>query len=260
MHKSVADDSVRHTSSSLEPPPSAQLSPTSRRTPIKSIHPPAAALLPRAFFDPWNSSSTGHQRSENRLTGSTSWRTSRSLKLAEQFKGGLSSGARVADTVGAGSANFGKTGTKTNGNWEQGATGLRTGQQKSLSEIWGASKAATKTPSAKAVADATPNPHSHVSKCSSTPPESVEGNIFAGLCFYVNGSTAPLVSDHKLKHLLATHGAKYSIALSRRNVTHVILGTVSAQGGAGGGLAATKLQKEIARTGSKAVKHVTAEW
>jgi hypothetical protein len=260
MHKSVAGDSVRHASSSLEPPPSAQLSPTSRRTPIKSIYPPTAALLPRAFFDPWNSSSTGHQCSENRLAGSTSWRTSRSLKLAEQYKGGLSGGARVADTVGAGSANFGKTGTKTNVDWEHGAAGLRTDQQKSLSEIWGASKAATKTPSAKAAADATPDPHSHVSKCSSIPPNSVEGNIFAGLCFHVNGSTAPLVSDHKLKHLLAAHGAKYSIALSRRNVTHVILGTVSAQGGAGGGLAATKLQKEIARTGGKAVKHVTAEW
>jgi hypothetical protein len=260
MHKSVAGDSVRHTSSSLEPPPSAQLSPTSRRTPIKSIYPPTAALLPRVFFDPWNSSSTGHQRSENRLAGSTSWRTSRSLKLAEQYKGGLSGGARVADTVGAGSANFGKTGTKTNVDWKHSAAGLRTSQQRSLAKIWGASKAATKTPSAKAAADATPDLHSHVSKCSSIPLESVEGKIFAGLCFYVNGSTAPLVSDHKLKHLLAAHGARHSIALSRRNVTHVILGTVSAQGGAGGGLAATKLQKEIARTGGKAVKHVTAEW
>lgn len=87
-----------------------------------------------------------------------------------------------------------------------------------------------------------------------------EKQIFAGLCFYTNGSTAPLVSDHKLKHMLAAHGATHSIALGRRSVTHVILGTSSRHGGAGGGLAATKIQKEIARTGAKAVKFITVEW
>jgi hypothetical protein len=35
---------------------------------------------------------------------------------------------------------------------------------------------------------------------------------------------------------------------------------VNAKGGAGGGLAATKTQKEIARTGGKAVKFINAEW
>ncbi len=84
--------------------------------------------------------------------------------------------------------------------------------------------------------------------------------IFQGLCFYVNGSTAPMVSDHKLKHLLSAHGARHSIALGRRTVTHVILGTVSSNGGCGGGLAATKLQKEVARTGGKAVKYITVNW
>jgi hypothetical protein len=87
-----------------------------------------------------------------------------------------------------------------------------------------------------------------------------EKQIFAGLCFYTNGSTAPLVSDHKLKQLLAMHGARHSIALGRRSVTHVILGTPNAHGGAGGGLAASKIQKEIGRTGGKAVKFITAEW
>jgi hypothetical protein len=87
-----------------------------------------------------------------------------------------------------------------------------------------------------------------------------EKQIFAGLCFFTNGSTAPLVSDHKLKHILAAHGASCSITLGRRSVTHVILGTTSAQGGAGGGLAATKIQKEIARSGGKVVKFVTVEW
>lgn len=84
--------------------------------------------------------------------------------------------------------------------------------------------------------------------------------IFAGLCFYVNGSTAPLISDHKLKHILAAHGAQHSIALGRRTVTHVILGASTGNGGAGGGLAATKMQKEVAKAGGKSVKFVNSEW
>lgn len=92
-----------------------------------------------------------------------------------------------------------------------------------------------------------------------TSPKPLDKQIFAGLCFYINGSTAPLISDHKLKHMLAAHGARHSIALGRRSVTHVILGTLSGNSGAGGGLAATKIQKEILRTGGKAVKFITAE-
>jgi hypothetical protein len=100
-----------------------------------------AAHAKRTFFDPWNSSSSGHQRAENRLSGSTSWRVSRSLKLGEQFKAGRSGGAkRIADTVGAGSEDFGKDGRKENGSYEKGAKGLRPGGQKSLAEVWGASK------------------------------------------------------------------------------------------------------------------------
>lgn len=87
-----------------------------------------------------------------------------------------------------------------------------------------------------------------------------EKQVFQGLCFYVNGSTAPLISDHKLKHLLSAHGAQHSITLGRRTVTHVVLGTVSTNGGCGGGLAATKIQKEVARTSGRAVKYITVEW
>jgi hypothetical protein len=50
----------------------------------------------------------------------------------------------VADTVGAGSEDFGNDGRKPNGGWEEGAKGLRTGGQLSLAEVWGASKAGTK--------------------------------------------------------------------------------------------------------------------
>lgn len=60
--------------------------------------------------------------------------------------------------------------------------------------------------------------------------------------------------------MLAAHGARHSIALGRRSVTHVLLGTASTHGGAGGGLAATKIQKEISKSGGKTVKFITADW
>jgi len=96
-------------------------------------------------------------------------------------------------------------------------------------------------------------------------------NLFAGLNFYLNGSTAPLIGDLKLKCLLASHGANVSIALGRRTVTHVILGTPNAPisssnghnsplSGAGGGLSASKIQKEVQRVGGKGVKFVGVEW
>jgi hypothetical protein len=88
-----------------------------------------------------------------------------------------------------------------------------------------------------------------------------ERNIFDGLCIYVNGSTLPLVSDHKLKHLLAEYGARISLHLGRRQVTHVILGRPSGpNGGAGGGLAGGKLEKEIRRVGGCGIKFVGVEW
>jgi hypothetical protein len=130
------------------PPSSAQVRSPKRVTKSHTpASPTSAAPARRTFFDPWNSSSTGHQRAENRLSGSTSWRASRSLKLGEQYKGGLSGGGkRVADTVGAGSEDFGKDGRKENSDWEEGAKGLRTGGQKSLADVWSVSKAGKKTP------------------------------------------------------------------------------------------------------------------
>ncbi|KAJ4336097.1 hypothetical protein N0V87_005677 [Didymella glomerata] len=251
------------------PPSSAQVRSPKRVTKSHTpASPTSAAPARRTFFDPWNSSSTGHQRAENRLSGSTSWRASRSLKLGEQYKGGLSGGGkRVADTVGAGSEDFGKDGRKENSDWEEGAKGLRTGGQKSLADVWSVSKAGKKTPlegkSLQAAHDLA-NDQALESDVRNgnleSPPAPQAKHIFTGLCFYLNGSTAPLVSDHKLKHMLSAHGANHSIALGRRTVTHVILGTVNANGGCGGGLAAAKIQKEVARTGGKAVKYITVEW
>ncbi|KLJ10208.1 hypothetical protein EMPG_14425 [Blastomyces silverae] len=87
--------------------------------------------------------------------------------------------------------------------------------------------------------------------------------IFANLTIYVNGSTYPLISDHKLKQLLVSNGANVTFALARRTATHVILGRPNNNrngSGAGGGLAATKLQREIQRVGGKGVKFVGVEW
>lgn len=85
--------------------------------------------------------------------------------------------------------------------------------------------------------------------------------IFDGLIVYVNGSTHPLVSDHKLKQLLTENGARMSLHLGRRRVTHVILGRPGSVGrGAGGGLAGSKMEKEVRRVGGCGIKYVGAEW
>jgi hypothetical protein len=262
----------------------------------------------REIFDPFNSSTTGHQRAENRLSGSTSWRDSRSAKLKNQFKSGAGGGKRVSDTVGPGSLDFGQDGRTANGGWEKGAKGLRTGGQKSICEILQVEKNVErplkriKTEGSTSEPTIVVNPFTPFRKADgsiretswtsheSTPSRllspidpniSFEGTdespaednvlkptedapskpqIFAGLRFCVNGSTAPLISDHKLKQVLSEHGAGVSIALSRRTVTHVIIGLPNSNGGSGGGLSGSKLHKEVTRKGGSAVKYVTAEW
>lgn len=91
--------------------------------------------------------------------------------------------------------------------------------------------------------------------------------LFAGTCIFLNGSTLPQISDHKLKRLLVAHGAQISISMARKTVTHVIVGQpngpsgcASSTIGAGGGLSASKLQQEIARGGWKGVKVVGVDW
>ncbi|KAJ5964690.1 uncharacterized protein N7479_004566 [Penicillium vulpinum] len=92
-------------------------------------------------------------------------------------------------------------------------------------------------------------------------------NIFVGVTIFINGSTLPRISEYKLKHLLASNGAKSSIYMARKTVTHVLIGqpntgagSGTAVSGAGGGLAAGKLQQEIARGGWKGVKVVSVDW
>jgi hypothetical protein len=274
------------------------------------LPPPVSAKPNRRFFDSWNSSSTGHQRADNSLAGSTSWRESRSLKLSNQFGGGTSGGARLADTVGAGSEDFGKDGRLENESWVEGAPGLRGRGQISVVEAFRVKKVGVEDtatgkakakvmvdgareqeldlfgiPSAQPVRKTSAQDQEQVSSyeehllCEDSSPDkqaketdqdqdtentttSKPPQVFAGTCIYINGSTYPTISDHKLKHLLVTHGARLSIHLGRRSVTHVILGrpNASAVPGAGGGLSASKMQKEISKIRGESVKFVTVEW
>ncbi len=256
-------------------------------------HRPSVSAPPqptKIFFDPFNSSSTGHQRAANRLSGSTSWRDSRSHKLSHQFRdtSGRGGEQHLLDLVGAGSENFGQDGRKENGDWEPGAPGLRekgwqdirglmdgvrkrssdglldddvTSERKrqksppaeddyaahSYGEPSAQTQTATKTPARE---EAVPTIDDLTSGEPAQPPQ-----IFCGLNIYLNGSTAPLVSDHKLKQLFARHGGGASIALGRRTVTHVIIGEKC-----GGGLASGKIQKEVTTVGGKGIKFVTAQW
>lgn len=226
--------------------------------------PPAPEPL-RKTFDPWNSSSTGHQRADNRLAGSTSWRASRTLKLGHQFRAGEGGGQRVFDTVGAGSKDFGRDGRMENGGWEKGAPGLRPKGWRDVGlMVSQGSQAELGTQEREKRKREREDPESLLDEPEepTTPEKEKERGIFTGLCIYINGSTAPAIGDHKLKHLLAEHGAHISIALGRRSVTHVIVGKPNdgRGGGAGGGLSGSKIQKEIQRVRGKGVKFVGVEW
>ena len=241
----------------------------------------------RTFFDPFNSSSTGHQRAENRLAGSTGWRQSRSIKLAHQFgdvtgRGGLT---HVSDTIGAGSEQFGKDGRKENGGWKIGARGsseegcqdIRTVVNKrkrpetSNDEVEGCCKKMRTvvkdrvdmpnvggTPdviqtgrSSGPSASYKDGIESHQLCQTTAPPK----QIFRSLSLYLNGSTlSSEISDHKLKSLFVQGGGSISLSLARRAVTHVVLSSNANT------LAASKMQREITKKGGKSVKYVTAAW
>lgn len=273
---------------------------------------PVAAKPSKAIFDPFNSSATGHQRAENKLSGSTSWRDSRHRKLHQQFSSGAGGGKRVSDSVGAGSEDFGLDGRTENGGFEKGAKGLRTGGQQSLWASMTVKKEGNDDSSerpAKRIktedSPAKPQPSTIVSpftpfrredgkirETSWTSPsdllepidllpssgeshtsipkseqleETVQAlsppQIFSSLNFYINGSTYPL-SDHALKHMINSHGGNMSISLGRKTVTHVIIGkpNSSGNGGSGGGLAGSKIQKEITSMRGKGIKFISAEW
>jgi len=229
------------------------------------------------------------------MSGNTSWRQSRTYKLAHQFKDGSGRGGtqHLSDLVEMETENIGKVGRKDNGDREQAAPDLREeGWQDIRNLIKGTKKRKSKCFSAEdkssvpimprtdvdvrdlgartgtATTDLSSNrrpeerqpPTAEVTQRQSntlTPTESKPPQIFRSLVLYINGSTAPLVSDHRLKQLWVQYGGSISIALGRRTVTHVVLGK---SGSGGGGLASGKIQKEVDRVRGKGVKYVSARW
>ncbi len=277
---------------------------------------------PRIRFDPWTSSTTGHQTDPfNRLVGgggvsSTTWRAIRTAKLAHQYEGGVTGGVgRISDSgegEGDGEGKGVGDGGKKRG-WEEkgwlvgcddyangddgGVKKMKEGNEDENGDRNGESKTTRTTTitTTKTLGNihsrSLPNHSNHQLITSTNPPPlptrtlqppspnltstsiststststSTPRKIFQGLRVYLNGSTAPIVSDHRLKQLLTQHGAGVSISLGRRSVTHVILGTPNAgsgggRGGAGGGLSASKIEKEIKRVGGCGVKYVGVEW
>lgn len=229
-------------------------------------------------FDPWNSVALGHQRAETK--GPQGWRENRTWKLQNQLAGGNSGGDRLSDAVGAGSEDYDeergtlipkevraraansvmdmlrKPGTMSRGDSRPGS---RSPQEK---RDGNPQKGVDKTTTAAKVEIVTSQKQEDEGTEANRAGEAREASrIFDGLVVYINGSTHPFISDHKLKHVLVENGARMSIHLGRRQVTHVILGKPSGpNGGAGGGLAGGKLEKEIRRTGGCGVKYVGVEW
>lgn len=170
--------------------------------------------------------------------------------------------------MGAGSKDFGRDGRKENGGWEKGVPGLRPKGWRDVGlMVSQGSQAELEMQERTKLQREREDPESSLidqgdDEESKKPQKETEKGIFTGLCIYINGSTAPAIGDHKLKHLLAEHGAHISIALGRRSVTHVIVGKPNdgRGGGAGGGLAGSKIQKEIQRVRGKGVKFVSVEW
>ncbi|KAL5001235.1 hypothetical protein BDV10DRAFT_182475 [Aspergillus recurvatus] len=275
------------------------------------------------LFDPWNSASSGHQRSES--NPGTAWQRTREAKLAQQFRSGdctINSfvyngvnrvyekgewewdwdgdarGERGGDGRGGKRAGRGRTVVSKDSKQRDirsmmgvGKGGPSSGSGLAVGEKMNMMATTTSTPppttqmptppyeatfnltdltpgafsgTVLSIPDPVPLQHQHPSGSQSTAPTSTtpESTILHGVTTYINGKTAPLVSDHKLKSLLVAHGATLALSFSRR-VTHIIIGKPNAgpgHGGAGGGLAAGKIQKEMARGGWRGMRIVGVEW
>ncbi|PKY05301.1 hypothetical protein P168DRAFT_304323 [Aspergillus campestris IBT 28561] len=260
------------------------------------------------IFDPWNSSSTGHQRGET-STG-TAWRRTREEKLAAQFSSSSSTSSSSAPSYAP------SAGGETGGNggewvWMNDHPALGSGNgmdkesgQRDIRDMFSVGKGSSSRPllngdgkkescllpSNDTTTTTTTNsiktqnqPQIHNTPQTQThntqPNESSEPSIsreteerkrgiFSNLTIHLNAPSSPLISDHALRHLLVAHGASLALSVSRR-VTHIIVGRPNTSSsspagtgisGAGGGLSATKLQREIAKAGCRGFRVVGVEW
>ena len=267
-------------------------------------------------FDPWNSSSTGHQRGET--SAGTAWRRTREEKLALQFSSSSSGDRERGDGRGCGYGDDDDDGewvwmndhpSLGNGNGHghgNGNESVKESSQKDIRDMFSVGKGSSSSSSSSFFSGGD-NKVSCLSSSSSdittttkqnqdqpkispqiqettkkdqdqdqyqnqkqTPPK-----IFANLTIHLNAASSPLISDHALRHLLVAHGASLSLGVSRR-VTHIIVGRPNTSSssssttgrdeskrsisGAGGGLSASKLQKEIAKAGCRGFRIVGVEW
>ncbi|KAB5572714.1 hypothetical protein GE09DRAFT_681613 [Coniochaeta sp. 2T2.1] len=262
--------------------------------PPKPPIPRAADANLSRVFDPWNSVGAGHQRPETKGPGG--WRESHATKMNSQLIAGNTGGKRIHDTVGAGSLEFDErhkvvipkevrakakcsvadllrrqgSGSRSEkgsssslpGSRPLSSAGSADSRPPSVSPVKNQVEAEKGKGTAPDIARQQPRgdtPMDDDRKEDDDPKK--QRKIFDNLVIYVNGSTYPIISDHKLKHLLAENGARMSFHLGRRQVTHVILGRPAAVGhGAGGGLAGGKLEREIRKVGGCGIKYVGVEW
>ncbi|KAH6609727.1 hypothetical protein Trco_003073 [Trichoderma cornu-damae] len=239
----------------MSPPPKAPKAPLSRIT------------ATRRPWDPWNSSATGHQRAETQP--GTAWRRSRNRKLNSQFRAGDgdsdgSAGRCLGDVWGVGAED---PGGKTRGPSGEGVMDMlaRPGL---MGQTLESCRAKGREMEAEALTKQQPGLEGEGEGEGEGEAEEAQDvpqkrKLFDGVTVYVNGSTFPLVSDHRLKQLISENGGTMSLHLGRRRVTHVILGRQNGSGqgkGAGGGLAAGKLEKEIRKMGGCGVQFVSVEW
>ncbi|BAE65340.1 hypothetical protein F9C07_1889165 [Aspergillus flavus] len=229
-------------------------------------------------FDSWNSCATGHQRADS-STG-TAWRRTREEKLARQFN---SASGDCTDSLGGVTSLL----KEEKGEWVWAHTKNRGESrdpgQRDIRSMMRVGKRSRDVSDAGKDQDSSER-KLKVSKVAGLgvdasmgsldelllpppPPSSLSAQVkdvpqvFKGVTVYINSTYHPGVSDHYLKRLLTMHGAAVSLSLSRK-VSHVIVAKPNTGPGmgSGGGLAASKLQKEISRGGWKGIKIVFVEW
>ena len=170
------------------------------------------------------------------------------------------------DTVGAGSKDFRRDGRKENGSWEKGAKGLREPGWRDIGVmIAKGAEEERETQKQRKQEENEEFPETQIGMVDVIMTEEENKpkskGVFYGLNFYINGSTAPLISDLKLKRVIAENAGRIAISLGRRSVSPVIVGRPNGlRGGAGGGLSGSKIQKEIQRVRGCGVKFVSVEW
>ncbi|TQB71649.1 hypothetical protein MPDQ_007364 [Monascus purpureus] len=232
------------------------------------------------IFDPWNSASTGHQRAERRGPDNTAaWRNTREDILTRQFRGdppslinvNANTSIRQVPCAGDRDGSRNRLGCRDIRSYMvrkmKGGTSINSDSGSGSEKVDVKGRTGTAVVHVKKEENCSAMHHHHPSTLDiiTASGNGTASRIFAGLTIYINGSTMPLISDHKLRHLLVSHGARIAISLTRRSVTHVIIGRPNKHKpsgpGAGGGLAAGKSQREIGNVGrGRVVKIVGVEW